>query len=73
LGRYFRALAQTGPLVRLCSTSFGPMPQDVNALRDLSLGNAPAESIGDLVADTGEHWKTVYEVRVRYKKSEPKE
>jgi hypothetical protein len=68
LGLYFRALEKAGPLVRECSTAFGPLPSDVGALRDLALGTAPAEAIADLRDDAGQQWKTVFEVRPRYKK-----
>jgi hypothetical protein len=68
LGLYFQSLEDAGPLVRLCSTVFGPMPPDMSALRELQLGHLPAESIADLVADTGTHFRTMYPVTVMRKK-----
>jgi hypothetical protein len=70
LGLYFRALEEAGPLVRACSSSLGPMPQDLSALRDLALGNLPAESLNGLKPDTGANWKTSFPVVPMYPRLE---
>jgi len=69
LGLYFQSLEAAGPLVRACSTSFGPMPQDLSALRDLALGNLPAESLNGLKPDTGANWKTSFPVVPMYSRT----